>query len=320
MTHSILNTQIMKNLLIAFVGLLLIASCKRKDDPIAVDGVTIPLTATVAVNLTVKLTLTVTPENATDKSLTWTSSNNNIAAVADDGTVTGKSPGTVVITAASHSNPDKLARCAVTVIIPVASISVEPTVLSLAAGAPPRRLRVVVTPETASNKNVTYRSLDPSVASVSETGLVTALARGTTTVTVTSASDPAKTATCVVTVPGNDASVSAIAFGNEGFTVRVPAVGETITLTNAPRTIFSALAAVKVTLTAAAGASIKIGNEAFANGGTANFNGPVTFTVTAEDGVAARNYTATIPAYHADTNPYGVYTPAHLNNVKDGLR
>ncbi|PGH38492.1 MAG: hypothetical protein CRN43_14805, partial [Candidatus Nephrothrix sp. EaCA] len=295
------------------------ATCTVTVTTVAVDGVTIPLTATVEVNHTVKLTPTVTPENATDKSLTWTSSNANIAAVADDGTVTGKSIGTVIIEATSRSNPDKLARCALTVIIPVASISVDPTALPLAVGAPPRRLRVVVAPEFASNKNVTYVSSDPLVASVSETGLVTALAPGTTTITVTSVSDPTKTATCAVTVLSNDASVSAIALGNEGFAVRVPAAGETTALTNAPRTISSALATVKVTLTAAANATIKIGDEAFANGGTANFNGPVTFTVTAQDGTTVRTYMATITPYNAETNPYGIYTPAHLNDVRNDL-
>ncbi|PGH38491.1 MAG: hypothetical protein CRN43_14800, partial [Candidatus Nephrothrix sp. EaCA] len=234
MTHNPLNTQIMKNLLIAFIGLLLIASCKKKDEPIAVDGVTIPLTATVAVNLTVKLTPTVTPENAADKSVTWISSEPNIAAVADDGTVTGKSPGTAVIKATSKSNPDK-------------------------------------------------------------------------------------SATCTVTVVSADVTVSAITLGNENIPVTVPAAGETAALTNAPRTIFSALAAVKVTLTVAAGASIKIGNEAFVNGGTANFNGPVTFTVTAQDGTTVRTYTAAITPYNAETNPYGIYTAAHLNDVRNDL-
>src|SRR6218665_971098 len=295
------------------------ATCTVTVTTVAVDGVTIPLTATVEVNHTVKLTPTVTPENATDKSLTWTSSNANIAAVADDGTVTGKSIGTVIIEATSRSNPHKLARCALTVIIPVASISVDPTALPLAVGAPPRRLRVVVAPEFASNKNVTYVSSDPLVASVSETGLVTALAPGTTTITVTSVSDPTKTATCAVTVLSNDASVSAIALGDENFPLTVPADGRTTTLTNAPRTIASALATVKVTLTAAANATIKIGDEAFANGGTANFNGTVTFTVTAQDGTTVRTYMATITPYNAETNPYGIYTPAHLNDVRNDL-
>src|SRR6218665_3660996 len=111
----------MKNLLIAFaalllvssVTLLLISSCKKKDDPVAVDGVTVsPATASVAAGATVPPKTTGTPENAADKSLTWNSSDNNIATVAG-GVVTGRSAGPAVITAASHSNPDKSARCPV---------------------------------------------------------------------------------------------------------------------------------------------------------------------------------------------------------------
>jgi len=120
----------MKNLLIAFAALLLvssvtllISSCKKKDDPIAVDGVTIsPATASVAAGATVPLKATVTPENAADKSLTWNSSDNNIATVAE-GVVTGKSAGTAIITAASHSNPDKSARCTVTVTVAVEGVT-----------------------------------------------------------------------------------------------------------------------------------------------------------------------------------------------------
>ncbi|PGH38269.1 MAG: hypothetical protein CRN43_16215, partial [Candidatus Nephrothrix sp. EaCA] len=79
----------------------------------------------------------------------------------------------------------------------------------------------------------------------------------------------------------------------------------------------SALAAVKVNITAAANATIKIGTNAFVSGGTANFTGPVTFTVTAQDGTTVNTYTAAITAYHADTNPYGIYTAAHLNDVRN---
>src|SRR6218665_2660612 len=113
----------MKNLLIAFaalllvssVTLLLISSCKKKDDPVAVDGVTIsPPAVSVKVDETAKLTASVTPENPADKSLTWNSRDNNNATVAD-GVVTGKSIGTATVTVTSKSNPSKSAVCAVTV-------------------------------------------------------------------------------------------------------------------------------------------------------------------------------------------------------------
>jgi len=307
----------MKNLLIVFIGLLIIASCKKKDEPIAVDGVTIPLTATVGVNLTVKLMPTVTPENAADKSVTWASSDANIVAVADDGTVTGKSPGTADITATSKSNPDKSARCTVTVTAAVDGVTIPLTAtveVNLTV-----KLTPTVTPENATDKSVTWTSSDINIATVADDGTVTGKSPGTAAIKATSKSNSEKSATCTVTVVSNDASVSAITLGNENIPVTVPAVGETVALTNAPRTILSALAAVKVTLTVAAGASIKIGNEAFVSGNTADFNAPVTFTVTAQDGVTVRTYTAAITPYNAETNPYGIYTAAHLNDVRNGL-
>src|SRR6218665_803967 len=308
----------MKNLLIAFIGLLLIASCKKKDEPIAVDGVAIPSTAIVAVNLTVKLMPTVTPENAADKSVTWASSDANIVAVADDGTVTGKSPGTADITATSKSNPDKSARCTVTVTAAVDGVTIPLTAtveVNLTV-----KLTPTVTPENATDKSVTWTSSDINIATVADDGTVTGKSPGTAAIKATSKSNSEKSATCTVTVVSNDASVSAITLGNENIPVTVPAVGETVALTNAPRTILSALAAVKVTLTVAAHATVKKGDDAFVSGNTADFNAPVTFTVTAQNGVTVRTYTVAIAPYNAETNPYGIYTAAHLNDVRNGLR
>ena len=64
-----------------------------------------------------KLTATVLPDNATDKSVTWTSTDNTIASVDDDGKVTAKKAGKAVITAKSVSNPDVVASCEVTVVV-----------------------------------------------------------------------------------------------------------------------------------------------------------------------------------------------------------
>lgn len=74
-----------------------------------------PSTASVAVNATKKLSATVTPSDASDKTVTWKSDKTSVATVSTDGTVTGKSAGTANITATSTSNPDKTATCVVTV-------------------------------------------------------------------------------------------------------------------------------------------------------------------------------------------------------------
>src|SRR6218665_1673216 len=198
----------MKNLLIAFAGLLLISSvtlllissCKKKDDPVAVDGVTIsPSAVSVKVDETVKLTASVTPENAADKSLTWNSSDNNIATLAD-GVVTGKSIGTVTVTpatATSVSDQTKTARCEVT----VEGVSVESITLPATASVTVNAtvtLTPVITPADA-DKSLIWTSNNDNIASVAE-GVVTGKLLGTVTITAVSKSNPSKSATCAVTV------------------------------------------------------------------------------------------------------------------------
>ncbi|TKI16437.1 Ig-like domain-containing protein [Lysinibacillus sphaericus] len=82
--------------------------------------------------------------------------------------------------------------------VPVTSVTVTPTTASIAVNAT-KQLSVVVAPEDASNQHVTFASSDTTVAKVSPTGLVTGLAAGTSTITVTTVSG-AKTATAAITV------------------------------------------------------------------------------------------------------------------------
>ena len=72
-------------------------------------------TANVAVNATVQLTATVSPTDATNKGINWTSSSDEKATVSDTGLVTGKAAGTVTITATSADDATKTASCEVTV-------------------------------------------------------------------------------------------------------------------------------------------------------------------------------------------------------------
>jgi uncharacterized protein YjdB len=87
------------------------------------------------------------------------------------------------------------------VIVNVTSISVLPATveLDLSAGGT-QQLATTFAPTDTSDQRLTYASSDPTKATVSATGLVTAVGVGETTVTVTSRQDPTKTDTCVVTV------------------------------------------------------------------------------------------------------------------------
>ena len=183
------------------------------DQPttVAVTGVTLNKTeATLtAKGQTVQLTATVAPANATNKNVTYTTSNAAVATVSESGLVTAVAKGTADITVTTEDG-NKTAVCKVTV-----SIADQPTTVAvtgvtlnkkeetLTAKGQTVQLTATVAPANATNKNVTYTTSDETVATVSESGLVTAVAKGTADITVTT-EDGNKTAVCKVTVSIDD--------------------------------------------------------------------------------------------------------------------
>ena len=145
----------------------------------------------LAVGEFVQLTATVKPDEATDKNVTWTSSDESVAKVAD-GKVTAVKSGKATITAKCE---DKTAECAVIVTVPTGSVTLDKTSLSLAVGET-AQLTATVNPDDATDKNVAWASSDESVAKVAN-GKVTAIKAGNATVT---AQCGGKTAKCIVTV------------------------------------------------------------------------------------------------------------------------
>jgi len=155
----------------------------------------------------VKLTATVTPAEATNKDVTWSSSNVSIAIVDKDGLVKGITPGTAVITATTTDGRFS-ASCTVTV---TAAASTGVTISSgrytnenplyLDIGSASVRLIASVEPQGA-NQAVTWTSGDESIAKVDSQGNVTAVGVGKTTITATSVSDSTKSASCPVEVSG----------------------------------------------------------------------------------------------------------------------
>nr|WP_274600933.1 Ig-like domain-containing protein [Clostridium yunnanense] len=125
---------------------------------------------------------TVNPSNATDKSLTWTSSNPNIATVDSNGTVHAVAYGSVTITATSVQDPTKVARCTVIVPVPVTGVTVTSSSTVVKMGST-LTLGTTIAPTTATIKTVTWSSSNEAIAKVSTTGLVTPVAPGTVTIT-----------------------------------------------------------------------------------------------------------------------------------------
>ena len=168
--------------------------------PVAVTGVTLNKTTLIIyVGTHETLYQTVVPENATNKAVTWTTSNASVAMVVD-GLVYAAALGTATILV-STADGGKIATCEVTVTTAVTGVTLDKTTLTIAVGEH-ETLHHTVAPENATNKAVTWSSSNTSVATVND-GLVTAVAAGTATITVTTA-DGNKTAACEVTVCPHD--------------------------------------------------------------------------------------------------------------------
>ena len=200
------------------------ATCEVTVAPRPVTGVTLDkVEATLEVKETVTLTATVAPANATNKDVTWISNNDAVATVAD-GVVTAVSVGTatIVVTTVDGNFAD---TCVLTVNpISVKSVALDKTTLTLDI-AQTATLVATINPADAANPAVTWASDNDAVATVAE-GVVTAVAEGTATITVTTV-DGNFTATCVVTVVEPIVAVTGVTLDQTTLTLTVP---ETATL------------------------------------------------------------------------------------------
>ena len=145
----------------------------------------------------------VKPDDATDKTVTWGSSNNGIASVDNNGKVAAVGGGMAVITAKSGN---QTATCSVTVTVPVESVSLDREELTLEEEGT-ATLVATVKPEDATSKNVEWTSSNTQVATVGENGTITAIKEGKTTIT---ARVEDKQATCTVTVQKKFIAVTSI--------------------------------------------------------------------------------------------------------------
>ncbi len=180
----------------------------------------------IALNIgdTYKLVATITPEDATNKSLTWSSSDSNIVSVDAEGNLKAQREGTATITVTTvdgnytasvtisvkktedtsnnsenDSNTDNNQNNKPTVtVINVKGVSLNTTTLNLTEGGT-SKLTATINPHNANNKNVTWKSSNPDIVSVDSNGNIKALKPGTATITVTT-KDGNYTATCQVTV------------------------------------------------------------------------------------------------------------------------
>ena len=205
------------------------ASCKVTVKPgiVPVESITLDKSE-LSLNKGDSFTLTavVKPDNATDKTVTWTSTDGAIAYVTQEGKVMALSGGDAVVTATAG---EVSATCVVTVTVPVQSVSLDVTSMTLKPGAE-SSLLVTILPEDATNRKVTWTNTNPSVATIDELDNITALAVGTTVLTATVEN---KSASCTVIVAEDKIAVESITLNKTELTLE-PDATETLIATVLP--------------------------------------------------------------------------------------
>lgn len=198
---------------ILFVLLTILGACSDDKVPVVVTGVSLNVSSQVLKEgETAVLVVSITPADAENKSVVWTSSNENVATVASDGKITAVSAGTAIITVKTVDG-SFTASCTVTVeakeeVIPVSGVALDKTELTMVEGTV-ETLVATITPAEADNKKVTWSTSDEKVATIAADGTITAVSPGTATITV-KAEDGDHTATCTVMVTKKVISVSGV--------------------------------------------------------------------------------------------------------------
>ena len=243
-------------------------------------------TATLDVNATLLLKVTITPEDATNTRLVWKSSNPTIATVVD-GLVTAKSTGTVTISATTEDGSEITANFIIIVSVPTSGITLSPTTLSMVEGES-RTLTATISPANATDKTVTWASSDEKVATVVD-GIVTAKSAGATSITATTQDN--KVAICTVTVSASIIPVSGVTLNESTLTIE----------DNAKSTLVATVWPANATNKKVIWTTSNAGVASVSNGEiSAHLPGTVTITATTEDGNKTATCTVTVVVSIAD--------------------
>ena len=178
---------------------------------------------TLGVGETATLKATIEPEEATNKNVTWSSSDDTTVTV-EDGVVTGKKVGTATITAET-SNGLKATAEVIVKEIAVTKVTLSETTATMTIGGE-LELTATIEPKNATDQRLTWSSSDTGVATVDSNGKVTAKAAGTATITATAASGI--TAACEITVSDEVIEVTAVTLDKTEATIKV---GKSLQLT-----------------------------------------------------------------------------------------
>ena len=162
-------------------------------------------TVTIDENTSKKLSYVIEPSDAKNKKVKWNSSDEKVAAVDEEGNISAISVGNCFITATTSNGKD--ATCKVTITPQVKSITLEFTSCTHKLGTM-GYINYTIEPNNAGNKNVTWKSSDPSICRVDQEGILTGYKEGTCTITVTT--DNGKESSCELTVIPNGPDLKSI--------------------------------------------------------------------------------------------------------------
>ncbi len=166
-----------------------------------------PSTVSLGTGQSQTLQATVQLDPGLPTTVTWRTSAATIATVSAGGVVAGVAQGTATITAVAVGDTTLRATVSVTVVPVVRAVAVSPTTASLFINLT-QQLTATVTADAGAVQTVTWRSSNPAAATVSATGLVTAVALGSSTVTALSTADTTRRASSTITVAPRAISVS----------------------------------------------------------------------------------------------------------------
>lgn len=196
-------------------GMLIVTNSCKKEKIEFIDVTEIRLdkeNITMPVGSTYRLTATILPENATDKTLVWKSDDESVAIVDKDGLVIAVKGGFETIISAATPKGDVKAICKVTVekkVVPVSGITIDKESLQMKV----YHLAATVSPEDATDKSVVWKSEDESIATVDQEGLVTAVKGGSKTMITATSGD--FSASCAVTIEEEVIPVKGITLDKE---------------------------------------------------------------------------------------------------------
>jgi len=166
--------------------------------PIPVYGVKLDNKSVIIyIGETKKLTETIIPDNAADKTVKWSSSKSNKVSVDSTGVVTAIAPGIITVTVTT--NHGGFTESCEVIVPPVEGVIITKETIYLAINET-HQLEAIVTPSTAADKSVTWSSSDETKIAVNSSGVITGKTSGSATITVTT-NDGGFTDTCQAVVP-----------------------------------------------------------------------------------------------------------------------